>query len=236
MLRGPRLDRGSGKYEAREALLSGDLRMNELRRQACGSSLTGLARHSPTHQPQLAFFDHVYAVVDAGTAEEIPRCDYLRGFGRFEVGTTVADGETWTGRYLSGRTTYVEAIGRSTLTVGPTAAQSGSSTTDALRVRTRLSNGRHITASPTIGWPLTAAVTIEMVDERAHVLARRAVRRGQGRLCRMLRAGPMSTGSGRSRVATASASTAAAPSLSSLEARSPAENLLGSMRWATLRG
>ena len=66
---------------------------------------------SPTHQPQLAFFDHVYAVVDVGTAEEITRCDYLRGFGRFEVGTTVADGETWTGRYLSGRTTYVELFG-----------------------------------------------------------------------------------------------------------------------------
>jgi Family of unknown function (DUF5829) len=73
---------------------------------------------SPTHQPQLAFFDHVYAVVDAGTAEEISRCDYLRGLGRFEVGTTVADGKTWTGRYLFGRTTYVELFGPTDLDGG----------------------------------------------------------------------------------------------------------------------
>ena len=70
-----------------------------------------MAKDSPTHRPQVAFFDHVYTVVDAGTAAEISRCDYLQGFGRCFVATTVADGETWTGRYLFGRRTYVEFFG-----------------------------------------------------------------------------------------------------------------------------
>jgi hypothetical protein len=56
----------------------------------------------------VAFFDHVYGVVEAGTADAIARSDFLRSFGRFVVGTTVADSETWTGRYLFGRRTYVE--------------------------------------------------------------------------------------------------------------------------------
>src|SRR5262245_51299707 len=64
-----------------------------------------------SYQPQVGYFDHVFAVVDIGTAEEIANSDFLRGFGRFEVGTTVADGESWTGRYLFGRRTYVELFG-----------------------------------------------------------------------------------------------------------------------------
>jgi len=62
-------------------------------------------------RPQAAFLDHVYVVVDAGTAEEIERSEFLRTLGRFEVETVVADGETWTGRYLMGRRTYVELFG-----------------------------------------------------------------------------------------------------------------------------
>ena len=61
-----------------------------------------MARSSPTYRPQVAFLDHVYAVVEASTADEIARCDFLRGFGRLEVATTVADGETWMGRHLFG--------------------------------------------------------------------------------------------------------------------------------------
>jgi hypothetical protein len=70
-----------------------------------------MAHESPFLRPQLAFFDHVYAVVDALTAESVARCEYLRDFGRFVVGTTTADGETWTGRYLFGRRTYLELFG-----------------------------------------------------------------------------------------------------------------------------
>jgi hypothetical protein len=59
----------------------------------------------------VAFFDHVYAVLDGPTAEAIAGSEFLRGFGRLEMHTTVADGETWTGRYLLGRSTYVELFG-----------------------------------------------------------------------------------------------------------------------------
>lgn len=66
---------------------------------------------SPTVRLQVAYFDHVYAVVDAGTADEIADFDFLRGFGMFEVGTTATDMGSWTGRYLFGRRTYVELFG-----------------------------------------------------------------------------------------------------------------------------
>ena len=59
----------------------------------------------------MACFDHVYAVLDERTAEAIAGSEFLRSFGRLEVHTTVADGETWTGRYLFGRNTYVELFG-----------------------------------------------------------------------------------------------------------------------------
>ncbi len=59
----------------------------------------------------MAFFDHVYAVLDPVTADEVAHCDYLRSFGRFDVHTTVADDETWTGRYLFGKTKYLELFG-----------------------------------------------------------------------------------------------------------------------------
>lgn len=66
---------------------------------------------SRTFRPQVAYFDHVFAVVDAGTADEIADSDFLRGFGMFEVGTTATDMGSWTGRYLFGRRTYVELFG-----------------------------------------------------------------------------------------------------------------------------
>jgi hypothetical protein len=72
---------------------------------------SGRGSVTSTYGPQVAFLDHVYAVVDVGTAEAIAKSDFLHGFGRFVVGTTRADGETWTGRYLFGRRTYVELFG-----------------------------------------------------------------------------------------------------------------------------
>jgi hypothetical protein len=62
----------------------------------------------PQHRPQTAFLDHAYAVVDRETAEAVEQSEWLRIFCVLEVRTTVADGETWRGRYLRGRRTYIE--------------------------------------------------------------------------------------------------------------------------------
>lgn len=71
-----------------------------------------LAGAAHAASPQIAFFNHSFAVVDARTADAIAHSDYLRAFGVFELRTTVADGgATWTGRYLSGRQTYLELFG-----------------------------------------------------------------------------------------------------------------------------
>lgn len=60
----------------------------------------------------LAFFNHSFAVLDAETAEAIQHSDYLPRFGVFDVRTTTANGgETWKGRYLAGRQTYLEFFG-----------------------------------------------------------------------------------------------------------------------------
>lgn len=64
-----------------------------------------------SHGGQVAFLDHVMVVVDAETAEAIADSHMLPGLGRFEVGTVDSDGESWTGRYLFGRRTYVEVFG-----------------------------------------------------------------------------------------------------------------------------
>lgn len=62
--------------------------------------------------PQLLFYNHAYGVVDRTTADAIEHSGYLRGFANFEVRTTTgADGQTWTGRYLLGRETYLELFG-----------------------------------------------------------------------------------------------------------------------------
>ena len=61
---------------------------------------------------QVAFLNHSFAVVDQATADAIEQSDYLRRFGVFNVHTTHADGgESWTGRYLMGRKTYLEVFG-----------------------------------------------------------------------------------------------------------------------------
>lgn len=61
---------------------------------------------------QLLFYNHAYGVLDRETADAIEHSDYLRDFANFQVRTTTgAGGQTWTGRYLMGRETYIELFG-----------------------------------------------------------------------------------------------------------------------------
>jgi hypothetical protein len=60
---------------------------------------------------QLAFLDHVLVVVDGETAAAVIESESLLGLARLKVATVQADGESWTGRYLFGRQTYVEVFG-----------------------------------------------------------------------------------------------------------------------------
>lgn len=73
------------------------------------------------HDRQLLFLNHTYGVFDRETADAIEHSDYLRDFANFQIRTTTgADGQTWTGRYLMGRETYLELFG-----VGDVAGQDG---------------------------------------------------------------------------------------------------------------
>ncbi|MET7363768.1 DUF5829 family protein [Streptomyces sp. NPDC005562] len=66
----------------------------------------------PATGRQLLFFNHAYGVLDRETADAIEHSAYLRDFANFQVRTTTgSDGQTWTGRYLMGRETYVELFG-----------------------------------------------------------------------------------------------------------------------------
>ncbi len=65
----------------------------------------------PAWCPQVAFLDHVFGVVDDATAAAIAGSDFLPSFGRFDVATVLSGDESWTGRYLCGRRTYVEVFG-----------------------------------------------------------------------------------------------------------------------------
>jgi hypothetical protein len=70
---------------------------------------------------QLLFYNHSYGVFDRETADAIEHSDYLRDFANFQVRTTTGTGgQTWTGRYLMGRETYLELFG-----VGDIAGQDG---------------------------------------------------------------------------------------------------------------
>ncbi|MET9498137.1 DUF5829 family protein [Streptomyces sp. NPDC006552] len=74
-----------------------------------------------SHARQLLFYNHSYGVLDRETADAIEHSDYLRAFANFQIRTTTgADGQTWTGRYLMGRETYLELLG-----VGDIAGQDG---------------------------------------------------------------------------------------------------------------
>ncbi|MBK3567473.1 DUF5829 family protein [Streptomyces sp. MBT62] len=74
-----------------------------------------------SHDRQLLFYNHSYGVFDRETADAIEHSDYLRDFANLQVRTTTGTGgQTWTGRYLMGRETYLELFG-----VGDVAGQDG---------------------------------------------------------------------------------------------------------------
>ncbi|MBR8643485.1 hypothetical protein KEF29_39315 [Streptomyces tuirus] len=61
---------------------------------------------------QLLFYNHAYGVLERETADAIEHSAYLRDFANFQVRTTTGSGgQTWTGRYLMGRETYLELFG-----------------------------------------------------------------------------------------------------------------------------
>ncbi|WP_425265201.1 DUF5829 family protein [Streptomyces regalis] len=74
---------------------------------------TALAEEGPAQTDrQLLFYNHAYGVLDRETADAIEHSAYLREFANFQVRTTTgAGGQTWTGRYLMGRETYLELFG-----------------------------------------------------------------------------------------------------------------------------
>ena len=85
-----------------------------------------------SHDRQLLFYNHSYGVLDRETADAIEHSDYLRDFANFHVSTTTgADGQTWTGRYLMGRETYLELFG-----VGDISGQDGTLGSAGLAVST----------------------------------------------------------------------------------------------------
>ncbi|MEU3462869.1 DUF5829 family protein [Streptomyces sp. NPDC006733] len=66
----------------------------------------------PPSERELLFFNHAYGVLDRETADAIEHSAYLRDFANFQVRTTTGSGgQTWTGRYLMGRQTYLELFG-----------------------------------------------------------------------------------------------------------------------------
>ncbi|MER5214121.1 DUF5829 family protein [Streptomyces sp. NPDC002838] len=79
-----------------------------------GGAQTALAEESRPSAAgrQLLYYNHAYGVLDRETADAIEHSASLRTFANFQVRTTTgAGGQTWTGRYLLGRETYVELFG-----------------------------------------------------------------------------------------------------------------------------
>lgn len=72
------------------------------------SSYAGPAVEPVQPATQIAHLNHMYAVVDPSTAKAISDSKFLRSFANLEVRTTTGTRATWTGRYLRGKTTYVE--------------------------------------------------------------------------------------------------------------------------------
>jgi hypothetical protein len=77
-----------------------------------GWGTAGAEEAGSPHGRQLLFFNHAYGVLDRETADAIEGSGYLREFANFQLRTTTgAGGQTWTGRYLMGRETYLELFG-----------------------------------------------------------------------------------------------------------------------------
>jgi Family of unknown function (DUF5829) len=55
-----------------------------------------------------ALLDHVYAVVDADTADAIEQSEFLTRISQLDVQVVQSGDQSWRGRYLRGRRTYVE--------------------------------------------------------------------------------------------------------------------------------
>ncbi|GMG86961.1 DUF5829 family protein [Biformimicrobium ophioploci] len=83
--------------------------MNKWILYAVSAVFAASASNTLAHPKQIAFLNHLYAVVDIETVNAIEQSSYLPGFIDYEKLTVTADGEeSWTGRYLSGRSTYIE--------------------------------------------------------------------------------------------------------------------------------
>ncbi|TGB14582.1 hypothetical protein E2651_05455 [Streptomyces sp. MZ04] len=77
-----------------------------------GTSTARAEEGKPSQGRQLLFYNHAYGVLDRETADAIEHSAYLREFANFQVRTTTGSGgQTWTGRYLMGRETYLELFG-----------------------------------------------------------------------------------------------------------------------------
>ncbi|MEW2398975.1 DUF5829 family protein [Streptomyces sp. NPDC046862] len=97
-----------------------------------GTTTAAAGTSPPPADQQLLFYNHSYGVLDRETADAIEHSAYLRDFANFQVRTTTgAGGQTWTGRYLMGRETYLELFG-----VGDLAGQDGTLGSAGLGVST----------------------------------------------------------------------------------------------------
>ncbi len=77
-----------------------------------GAGTAGAAENGTAAGRQLLFYNHAYGVLDRATADAIEHSSSLRDFADFHVRTTTGSGgQTWTGRYLMGRETYLELFG-----------------------------------------------------------------------------------------------------------------------------
>ncbi len=69
------------------------------------------ARAEEEHREPLLAFNHAWAMVDQETADAIEHSDYLGRFADRRISTGNDGTNTWTGRYLLGKETYLEFFG-----------------------------------------------------------------------------------------------------------------------------
>ena len=86
--------------------------MNKWTLLAVSALFTASASNVLAHPKQIAFLNHLFAVVDSETVNAIEQSSYLPGFIDYEKKSASADGEkSWTSRFLGGRSTYIELFG-----------------------------------------------------------------------------------------------------------------------------